>query len=147
MVCGLSAGTVGVVVSSAIAADFTFEVPVRIQAPNTGNPQMDLVRARVECWIFTADGNRLAIGGGWTPTFSGNYNGTVRVEVTAPTDTRGSRASEARSYLCRLHQVNPQTPLSGDRPGFIPWNDNFESEIGRRVIRNEHRVQAPLPGS
>src|SRR5687768_6671795 len=110
--------TVAVLPQSAVAQDFTFEVPVAL----TDLPP-DITESSVVCAVTTREHGGTAIGWGSTevvPISDGGYEGTVLVPVNATGDP-----SLVRAYNCRLilNRVEAGTLFNPpDRPGILPYD-------------------------
>lgn len=135
------------------AADFTFNVPVRIE-------NSVIWRIHVTCYVFENEigsGGR-SLDGAWRPVgdartsidiTNGEFDGVVTVEVDADP---GAFPSLARSYHCNMSASWPYDPEQGFTSGgggFFASPDNFESvyedRAGRTLTTMENEVHGSIP--
>jgi hypothetical protein len=145
MIFATAAIAAGFVAQPAAAADFTFDVPLRI----ANLPAIETVR--VECFVSrieaggayqAAERNVLGRGDATVPISGGNFDGTVTVEV----ENRSiSPSTEVRSYSCSQTAVG--TARTGVRFAASPGNyqEAYETATGATLDRVVPRVQANLP--
>ena len=132
----------------AVADDFTFEVPIRIENAR------DLVAVRVECVV-----SRAAMDSG-VPAFSpentvgrgqtrvpisltgGSYTGSVEVVVNA---AGLASAAEARSYGCSMAGYMPVTATWDGIMESGSFRERYESATGQTLQRLTTSVRANLP--
>jgi hypothetical protein len=129
----------------AAAADFTLDVPVRLE----NVPSM--TEARVSCLIsripiggdgISQERHVLGRGSARVPVADGRYDGTVTVEIN---NSSIIQSSEARSYVCSLDASGrsrtgvPYTASSGN------FEEVYETATGQRLERAAVWQEAGLP--
>lgn len=130
--------------TAAAAADFTFDVPVRIEnAPSMTTAYIDCVVWRAAVGeVYSGPGNMMGRGGTSVPVTGGRYEGTVTIEVNA---SGIIPAADARSYSCSLRAVG--TSRSGTTYSAMP--DNFrtvyETATGQTLTLANNQTRANLP--
>jgi hypothetical protein len=130
---------------AAAAADFTFDVPVRVQnAPGLETLYVNCRVSRVPSDGATPWAGSNVIGEARASVFvrSGNYDGTVTVEV----ENRGIiPSSSARSYSCSLDGVARAATGRGVVLSSGTFRDGYETVTGHRLDRLTTRVRGDLP--
>lgn len=123
----------------AAAADFTFDVPVRVQ----NLPSMHTLSLR--CIIYTAYPGGYIMGRGSSGNFpitGGNFEGTLTIEVNAD----GIRtASEARAYSCSLEGLGTARTGSTYRSSPDNFQSVYETATGHTLVRAINTVRGTLP--
>ena len=135
----IAAVALSALAAPAAAADFTFDVPVRVQ----NVPSMHTLY--LSCSVWTAYPDDRLVGRGSSPpipTTGGSYEGTVTIEVNA---TGITPAAEARVYNCALEGSG--TALTGSTYRSSP--DNFravyERATGHTLVTATNQVRGTLP--
>jgi hypothetical protein len=128
--------------SAAAAADYTFDVPVRlVNLPS-------LTGASVHCIVYSVEalspdaGVVMGEGSAAVPVSGGAFDGVVTVEV----NNRSIYPSgNARSYLCNLNGTG--TARSGSTYGASPGNfrDVYQAATGATIDSLTTTVRANFP--
>ncbi len=121
------------------AADFTFDVPVRV------DNLPSLTSIGVQCAVYTAypAGSIIAVSRSVpVPVSGGSYAGTVVVEVNNGGLTP---SSDARAYGCAL--TGEGTGRTGTRYGLSPDNfaDVYTRATGHSLVSPNNQVRGPIP--
>jgi hypothetical protein len=127
------------VAAPASAADFTFDVPVRVQ----NVPSMHTLY--LSCTIYTAypGGTIMARGeSGNFPITGGAYEGTVTIEVNAD----GIRpAAEARAYACSLEGLGTARTGATYRSSASNFRSAYETATGHTLTTANNTVRGTVP--
>ena len=140
--------TVGLLLLSstgAVAADFTFNVPVTLSnVPSVTQLAVGCGVSRVEAGGVSPFGPGNVVGSGQTamPVSGGAYSGTVRVEVNA---SGIISADQARSYSCSLSVVG--RARTGAAYTASPGNLQaiYETATGHTLTSVRTTVRGPIP--
>ena len=134
-----------VVPGAAAAADFTLDVPLRVEnAPSLSRITVDCMvsRVRLEDPYRSGSTNVIGRGSATVPVTGGRFDGTVTVEIN---NTSIIPSSEARSYSCAL--TGNGTARTGAPYAASP--DNFrsvyETATGQTLDRLTAHARANLP--
>lgn len=123
----------------ASAADFTFDVPVRVE----NLPSVTTLA--VQCAVYTAypGGRIISVARSPGVTVSGgSYDGTIMVEV----DNRGiTPSSDARAYRCSL--IGEGTARTGTRYSMSPDNfvEAYQRATAHMIVTANNQVGGPIP--
>ena len=122
-----------------VAADFTFDVPVRV------DNLPSLTSIAVNCVVYTAypGGSIIAVNrSAPVPVSGGSYAGTIVVEVN---NAGLTPSSDARAYSCAL--TGEGTGRTGTRYGLSPDNfaDVYARATGHSLVSPNNRVRGPIP--
>ncbi len=127
--------------SSALAADFTFNIPLRVE--NTV-----IWRINISCSVYENEllddgrmggthGVRVGSGSVGVEMVDGSFDGVVTVEVDAEP---GTYPALARSYWCQLSASWPVDPEAGYQPGVGSvaihpgrFQESYEERSGYRL--------------
>jgi len=128
----------------AMAADFTFDVPVSVRDVPL------LTQIRVSCLVSVlaagvdgaaAETNVVGRGDVTVDAPGGTYEGTVEV----PVENRGTRlSSAARSYSCYLEGLG-RNAAGGTITLGTNWTYSLERMIGTGLISQQLQTEASLP--
>ncbi len=135
----LAALTAAACAAPAGAADFTFDVPVRV------DNLPSLTSIAVQCAVYTAyPGGRIieVARSGPVTVSGGRYEGTVTVEVTNRSLTP---STDARAYRCSL--VGVGTARTGSGYTLSPDNfvDVYARATGHSLVTANNQIGGPIP--
>lgn len=122
-----------------IAADFTFDVPVRVE----NLPSVTTLA--VQCAVYTAypGGRIISVARSPGVTVSGgSYDATIMVEV----DNRSiTPSSDARAYRCSL--IGEGTARTGTRYSMSPDNfvEAYQRATAHTLVTANNQVGGPIP--
>jgi len=136
----LSLALLALAPASALAADFTFRVPVTL----TNVPSVTSIRIDCGVWTGVASAAGTIIGTAFTivAVSDGSYSGVVTVEV----DASGTlTADQARSYSCWLTAMGRSS--TGAEYGASPadMQSVYESATGTTLTSFRSTVSGPIP--
>jgi len=128
----------------AIAADFTFDVPVSVRdVPVISQVQVRCLVSVLDAGVdgYAAESNIVGRGEVTVEAPGGTYEGTVEV----PVENRGTRlSSAARSYACSLQGLG-RNAAGGTITLGSNWTVSLERMTGTGLISEQTRTTANLP--
>jgi hypothetical protein len=129
-----------VAAAPASAADFTFDVPVRVE----NLPSLTTIRVR--CSVQTAEPDRHILGNGYSAYVSvtgGRFEGTIMVEVN--NDDAFIPSSDARIFDCAL--IGEGTSRTGRVYALSPsyFVETYERATGHTIVTANNQVRGTIP--
>jgi hypothetical protein len=131
--------------SPAVAADFTLDVPVRLEnVPSISRVTINCLVSRQLLEGDTPSGLANVIGRGQAviDVVGGRYDGTVTIEIE---NTGFIPSSAARSYSCSMDAVGRATTGAGYTASSGNFEDIYQTATGQRLERFTTTAMANLP--
>lgn len=141
----LVVATAMVAASPAIAADFTFDVPLRLtNMPGVTSVTVRCLVSRVAAGAdgYAATENVIGRNAASVPISGGSYDGTVTVAVD---NSSIHPSSEARSYMCYMSGELVDSTGRHFSLNFGDFNRTYETVTGIRLDRYSNEAAGALP--
>ncbi len=129
-----------VAAAPASAADFTFDVPVRVEN------MPSLTTIQVQCAVYTADraGRILGVAvSPWVRVTGGRFEGTIAVEVN--NDDAFTPSIDARTYRCGLTGIGTSRTGRDFRMSLENFVETYQRATGHTIAIANHQVRGTIP--